>query len=235
MGTLDLNKIVVGSIERRNEILNSFLIIFSKFKTESLVHHGIQRSGTNYLNVLLKRKGVLVINKFDPPRGNLRHKHFRWQRNKKSIVMDFSYANDVEVDDIHQLNQLCGYKYNQKHVILYKKPENWINSIKAWERKCDWNELSVEKYLNEWDNYYCFWKKMQIKNPDLVIIVEFESLIAEPNKVLNDICSHFLFEKLIPEVLPNDGLIERVPVSPNGISNYKNKIEIDYDFDFFKF
>ena len=65
------------SISKR--MLNMQKILFPK---NFIAHHGIERSGTNFLRACLLESGVKLINKFDPKEGTPGHKHFRWYKNK---------------------------------------------------------------------------------------------------------------------------------------------------------
>ena len=54
-------------------------------KTNWLAHHGIERSGTNYLRSCLIFLKIDLINEFDGSANNPQHKHFRWYQDKSLI------------------------------------------------------------------------------------------------------------------------------------------------------
>ena len=151
-----------------------------------MAHHGIQRSGTNYLNEWLKLSGCRVINTYDPKRNDPRHKHFRWQDDKDKIVLDKNYKNDVRVSSIAELNSICGYSAGTKHVVIYRNPKYWLNGIYLWGVRSGWITESLDReevYIflkgatEEWLEYYHFWYKIQRKDPECVCIIPHSTVI----------------------------------------------------------
>lgn len=47
--------------------------------------------------------------------------------------MDDKYANNKFAKSIEEINNICGYKKDQKHVLIFKDPNKWIESIQRWE------------------------------------------------------------------------------------------------------
>ena len=54
-------------------------------KNDWIAHHGIERSGTNYLRAILIILKINLINQFDPAENHPTHKHFRWYTDKLLI------------------------------------------------------------------------------------------------------------------------------------------------------
>lgn len=162
-----------------------------------VVIQGIQRSGTNYLTELLVNADYNVINKIDPKRNDPRHKHFRWQSNKSTIQMDSRYVNKLTASNIDDINSICCYPNDYKHLVLYRNPTVWLNSIYRWGLECQWFESEEEfislnlheKYLIEWDAYYAFWEMLSDRNPEQVLLINHADLAAQPNKKINEIDS----------------------------------------------
>ncbi|MBU3004333.1 sulfotransferase domain-containing protein [Paraglaciecola arctica] len=160
-----------------------------------IVIQGIQRSGTNYLTTLLTQSDYRIINKIDPKRSNPSHKHFRWQKNKHSIVMDARYQNNRYVNSLQDINKICGYKPDLKHIVLFRTPEKWLNSIYRWGLESKWFKNEDEffaqnlhiAYLKEWDAYYSFWQKTAAQTPNQVLLMSYERLIAESELGLSKI------------------------------------------------
>ncbi len=160
-----------------------------------IVHHGIQRSGTNYLCAILERGNYKVINKIDPQRNNPRHKHTRWQHDKSTINMDTKYVNEVTASSVESLNRICGYGMAQKHVVLFREPRPWIDAVWRWGLNCEWfpdtatflDERIYEKYLKEWDAYYSAWESLQGTEPEKVLILSYEALKENPIDALDRI------------------------------------------------
>jgi hypothetical protein len=157
-----------------------------------VIIQGIQRSGTNFLATLLTQSDYRIINKIDPKRDDPRHKHFRWQKDKSSIVMDLRYRNSKYVKSLEEINEICCYPPEFKHIVLFRTPKKWINSIYRWGLGNGWfdNELDFfarklhKAYLNEWDAYYSFWQNMALLDPDRILLMSYERLIGEPASAL---------------------------------------------------
>ena len=158
-----------------------------------LGHHGIQRSGTNLLRVLLDSSGYLVLNSLDPARDDPRHKHFRWQPDKATISMDSRYNNGVCVTSTSEVNAFAGYPVGTRHVVIYKHPANWLVSIARWARSNGWvpddsdplqDESLLRSWLKDWDAYYSFWVGLEAQQTG-VAVVSYEALMADPERVLS--------------------------------------------------
>ena len=96
-----------------------------------VAHHGLQRSGTNYLNKCLTKLKIYSLNSFDEFRSSPRHKHFRWYPDKASIpsfLVD-QYGNSCNADDLPQLNRVCRYPRFAKHLVVYKNKKEWLVSV----------------------------------------------------------------------------------------------------------
>lgn len=187
----------------------------------ALAHHGIQRSGTNYLCALLESAGVFVVNAVDPKRSSPVHKHFRWQTDKGTIVMDRAYGNDVRVSTIDELNSRVGYPLSMRHVVVFKRPSLWLASVGKWGVANGWLSadsgeaeiaLALADWLTEWEAYYSFWSDVAMRSPRSVSLIDYEELAADPPRVLGTVFMNFDMGHLAPAI-PN-GKIAKVPHSP---------------------
>lgn len=153
-----------------------------------LVIQGIQRSGTNYITVVLSQANYKIVNKIDPARNNPKHKHFRWQEDKSTILMDRRYKNKITANTLSTVNQICGYSDNYKHVVIYRTPEKWLNSIYRWGLGCGWFNNEAEffdkgfhvAFLKEWDAYYAFWQSIKLSAPERVLFIEHGQFAKNP-------------------------------------------------------
>lgn len=202
-----------------------------------VVHQGIQRSGTNYLRELLDYAGYFVVNGADPARDSPRHKHFRWQDDKSSIVMDGAYRNDKHVDTIAALNKTAGFRADDKHVVLFKEPSRWLSSIYEWGLKNQWTEPDADffgepslapAWAREWDAYYSKWFDLAAQGSGRVHIVCYESLAEHPKEQMAMIHA-FLGEE--GEVrIPAGGVVAEVAhsrrqASPRHLSALRSEFE----------
>ena len=164
-------------------------------KKTPVAHHGIQRSGTNYLNLCLRSLGVVPVNSHDPARGAPTHKHCRWQSSKSSIMpWDSRYQNDYQVSDLEQLNSLAHYPVYCRHLVIQKDLASWLPSILNWGLRVGWLHSKEEAIQQaavlakaDYEAYYEFWHAQAKKCPDRVIVIQFASLIENPLSLV-EIC-----------------------------------------------
>lgn len=177
----------------KESLRNFYELIFDSRAVGSPVAiQGIQRSGTNYLTSLLGMSGYKVLNHVDPRRDHPCHKHFRWQPEKNTIAMDLRYKNTLCVSSIHQINEICDYDPDTKHLVIYREPDKWLKSIFNWGLANGWfrdysdfmKSNLCDKYLAEWDAYYTFWQKQSSVHSDLVLIINYEELINDAVQVM---------------------------------------------------
>jgi len=148
-----------------------------------LAHHGIERSGSNFLRACLLDLGIDLINKFDLPEGSVSHKHYRWYDDKQKIPSFRSiFYNQNYVKDIEDLNKICSFKKGTKHIVIKKDLFSNVASIanyglrEGWFVSLDEAKSNFENILNDYKNYYSFWGNMQESFPEKVVIISLESL-----------------------------------------------------------
>lgn len=88
----------------------------------------------------------------------------------------------------------------QQHIVIYKTPSSWVDSILRWGLANKWF-ADIESffecpnlgsaYVREWDAYHCKWASMAVMNPELVLMLSYEQMVADPHRALQDI-SHFV-------------------------------------------
>jgi hypothetical protein len=201
----------------RRVALTSVHAVRRCWTTRTLVaHHGIQRSGTNYLRTLLDDSGFFVVNGVDPTRDDPRHKHFRWQDDKSTIVMDRAFRNRLHVRGILHLNELTGLAPDVRHVVVFKTPDAWLTSIGRWGRVHGWTDLDdvrcdpevAAAWLREWDAYHAKWIELQSREPERVLLVCYDDLATETLPTLRDVCA-FLGDASAARA-PAGGLVRKV-------------------------
>lgn len=199
---------------------NSWIKVVNKLSGHTPVaHHGIQRSGTNYLNLCLGSLGVRPVNAFDPSRGSSSHKHCRWQHDKESIMpWDVRYKNNYLVSELAELDRMAGYPRDCRHLIIQKNLSAWLPSILNWGLRVGWFSTKAEaisegapKAKQDYSHYYDFWRQMADKNPDRVAVIQFESLIADPRSLIR-ICESLTIK--LSNTVGFDGKFAEVPKSP---------------------
>lgn len=175
--------------------------MFNFFIKKKVIVRGIQRSGTNFLEDLLSRLNLNVINKGNIKRNSPKHKHFRLQDDKSTIIMERQYYNEIFVNSIEDLNIRSFGNKNLKNILIYKDPVNWILSINRWAKKCNWipqnkdliyDKRLLKEYLFEWDNFHLTWFKM-LKSTDKILPLQWENLLSNFDESLHQI---FKFNEL---------------------------------------
>ena len=157
-----------------------------------IAHAGIQRSGTNYVCAVLEKADYRVVNRIDPPRNVPSHKHTRWQTDKTTVVMDSRYRTDSTAMDAEELNDACGHPADMKHLVIFRNPRDWLNSIYRWGLKNEWFKNEEEffreglhkKYLDEWHEFYGAWESIYQRSPDMVRFVAYDDLTSSPGDII---------------------------------------------------
>ena len=185
-----------------------------------LAHHGLQRSGTNYLNECLWRCGNPPLNSFDEIRHSPRHKHCRWYVEKNlipSFLID-QYGNDFHIKDLDDLNKIANYSANTVHLVIKKELYSWLASIINWGVKCNWftnknNALdNLDQLILDYNNYYNFWHDLEKHYPRRVSVLSLEKFYDNSNLIIEEQI------KLGIDVKNKDfnGKIDQVNMSPLG-------------------
>ena len=196
-----------------------------------IVHHGIQRSGTNYLNQRLWRCALPPLNSFDERRNSPRHKHCRWY-SEKSLIPEFLTAqcgNSFNVSDIDELNSVAGYPRTAVHLVVKKEKLSWLASIVNWGLSCHWFSSKEEALANlnvlenDYRAYYEFWSQMSRVSPTQIRVLKLEDLQENFD---------FLSQALDQLGLTFDcgefkGVLSEVPMSPRGRAKIITKQDVE--------
>ena len=174
---------------------------------------GIQRSGTNFLEKILENKKIQILNHgLINRKNNIKHKHFRVQDEKNTIFMSDEYVNNIHINNLKDLNES---EEQNKNIIIFKDPINWIVSINDWAIKCKWikNNENVfldkylYRYLKEWDCFHSKWHHLATNNKNSVLMIQWENILYDEIQTLENL-NHFFDNKL--EFSKKDFLIENV-------------------------
>lgn len=116
-----------------------------------LLHYGLQRSGTNFLESLLVGTfNVRFLNSNRDRRSPLQ-KHFRLYDNK-DIVASPLYRNEISVTDFAHFESLLT-KRPDHYLVISKDPYSWHISYQTWARKCSWPAVN-HHYIQEYNLFY---------------------------------------------------------------------------------
>lgn len=159
-----------------------------------VAHHGIERSGTNYISRCLQKLSLSPVNKYNPCDYHPAHKHFRWQPNKDSIIpswrSDLTHYNELRTSNIYALNKLAGYPVQTRHIVVKKELNNWMISILNYGLRLKWF-LSKEDALDaveilkaDYNSYYDFWQSMERDFPNHVAVFHYEDISTNPSLII---------------------------------------------------
>lgn len=146
-----------------------------------LMHYGLQRSGTNYLEALLKRKYRVRFLNSNASRSQPEQKHFRLY-DQKDIVPEPQYRNELKVEDFSAFERLLRL-VPEFYLIISKDPYSWLLSYKKWAAKCDWPEVSYH-YIREYGLFYGKWLELS-RQTEKIVFVRYIDILQRPNEELS--------------------------------------------------
>lgn len=185
-----------------------------------VAHHGLQRSGTNYLLQCLLSLRVPVVNMAEPSGRLPWHKHFRWQHDKRSIpsFIRRQYGNELIVDDVAGLNVAAGYPPETRHLVIRKDETDWLVSILNWSLYCGWVESKeaglcvMPALLADHRAYHQFWQRLADREPERVRILDLARVAGCPE----DLCEALAALDIAFHDHGFTAIFEEVPKSPKG-------------------
>lgn len=145
-----------------------------------LLHYGLQRSGTNFLETLLKRKYQVHFLNSNKDRNAPIQKHFRLY-DEKDIIPDPQYQNDIFISNFASFESLLKAVPNY-YLVISKDPYSWLLSYEGWAKKCNWPAVSYH-YASEYNLFYGKWLAFS-KETERIKFIRYVDLIQDPSKVL---------------------------------------------------
>jgi hypothetical protein len=151
-----------------------------------LLHYGLQRSGTNFLESLLAKKYRVQflnsnINGIRPDRSSPLHKHFRLY-DEKDIVPEPKFRNELKIDrfiDFEKLLEIVPDYY----LIISKDPYSWYLSYNDWARRSKWEPVPYH-YILEYNLFYAKWLEFS-QQTKKILFVRYIDLLRSPDEELN--------------------------------------------------
>lgn len=159
-----------------------------------MLHYGLQRSGTNFLEQCLKqnyRISFLNGNKDKWTRSSPLHKHFRLY-NDKDIISDNKYQNKLTVNDFEEFEQSIEV-VPDFYLIISKDPYSWLLSYKDWAKKCNYPDVHYH-YIVEYNLFYGKWLEFSQKT-ERIVFIRYIDLIEDTNAVLNQVEARMKLKK----------------------------------------
>lgn len=147
-----------------------------------LLHYGLQRSGTNYLEALLKKKYSIKILNDDSDRKHPIQKHFRLYDNK-TFIPESKYENNLVFPSFADYEKSLELKKQIDGIIIISKdPYSWYTSYSNWAIKCNWPKANYH-YIHEYNNFYAKWKEFAKQEPRIIFIKYIDLLTDSDNEL----------------------------------------------------
>lgn len=185
---------------------------------KNMLIYGLQRSGTNYLESLMKANFDVEF-KIDHYTYSLPiHKHFRpyskpWFFPHLNLLHDFHYDSFDEFDAHCQ--RLLGIE-DLRYVVVSKEPYSWYLSFNRFARREKIFYFMKKKYLNhlymiDYTNFFKQWLKFKDERPEKIMLVRYESLLTDFENTMTGLKDHWDLEQ-ISDSLQN---LQKVNMSKN--------------------
>lgn len=200
---------------------------------KNVLIYGLQRSGTNYLEHMLKKYCQLKILNDNYRPDRILHKHFRLY-NSKNIVPEPAYKNDVCIDSYRDFKKGLEIEVQDcAIVVISKNPYSWLLSYRRWARKCEWPAVE-HNYLQEYNLFYEKWIQMA-KETDNISIIKYIDLLKDPDSMINILSeAHQLARRnkldLVLRRLNSDSKVKQSEKFDNRKKNYYMNAEYIEEF-----
>lgn len=141
-----------------------------------ILHYGLQRSGTNFLEGLLEENYRLLMLNSTADRRHPLVKHFRLYDEKKYISAP-AYYNDQRFSSLDEfIAALQTEVVPDAIIIISKDPYSWLKSYKSWAEKCNWSKVEFS-YVREYNLFYNKWRELASQSSK-VVFVRYVDLIC---------------------------------------------------------
>ena len=152
---------------------------------KKILLYGLQRSGTNYLETLIKLNypGCVFLN--GEKRNEITHKHYRLYDNKLVIPEPQFTNNNTYPDFEHFESALPKNMVPDLYILISKDPYSWFGSYVNWSKKNNWVKPNYH-YIEEYNLFYRKWMTFA-EQTDKVIFIRYADLLTDPLGTLNKI------------------------------------------------
>lgn len=174
----------------------------------NLLHYGLQRSGTNFLEAIIKKKYRVKFLNSNKDRSSPLQKHFRLYDEKK-IIPEPQYRNEFKVSNLSDFEHLLDIVPDY-YLVISKDPYSWLLSYKNWGEQCNWPDIS-HHYIIEYNLFYEKWLEFS-QQSERVIFIRYADLLRNTSKELSRLeMKMCLKKKLLHRFTPS--LVKKVSQS----------------------
>jgi hypothetical protein len=142
----------------------------------NLLLYGLQRTGTNYLEVLVRRRYQVRFLNDQEDRTSPEHKHVRLYP-EKDLVPGDQFRNQLDVPDFAAYERLLS-TVPEHYLVISKDPYSWYLSYLRFAERCSW-PTPDHHYIDEYNRYYESWLDLA-EQTDRLHFVRYIDLLAEP-------------------------------------------------------
>jgi hypothetical protein len=160
---------------------------------KNILHYGLQRSGTNFLESLLAKNFDIKIHSLRKERDHPLQKHFRLYDDKTKIP-ESKYLNNYIYNSYDDFKK--SWKLNTAIngvIVISKDPYSWLLSYEKWAKKCNWPTPKYN-YIEEYNLFLNKWKDFAQQSND-VIFVKYIDLLVQPEIELTKIENKFSLKR----------------------------------------
>lgn len=190
---------------------------------KKLLHYGLQRSGTNFIESLIKKNfKAQIINRKSRnlPRHQPLQKHFRLYDDKTKIP-EPKYLNDHLYQSFDEFESSLGLKSPVDGIIIISKdPYSWLLSYEKWATKCQWPD-SDYNYIEEYVLFLNKWKQFS-EESEKIHFIKYSNLLTEPEIIMDEIQSKFQIKKKFRFFKKSITEIKKVNVSDAFTNQHKS-------------
>ena len=179
-----------------------------------LLHYGLQRSGTNFLETAIKKNYRVKFLNDNQDRSSPLHKHFRLY-DEKEIIPEPQYRNDLETAGFKEFERLLEVVPDY-YLVISKDPYSWLLSYTRWAEQCHWPDVS-HHYLIEYNLFYGKWLEFSGQT-DRILFVRYLDLLQASDKELSRLESQIALKKKFLSPFTSR-LITKVPQSEEFSNN----------------
>jgi len=144
----------------------------------SCLLYGLQRSGTNYLEHLIRSNfpGARIRNA--NRRSHYRHKHWRLYADN-SLIPTRQYRSKLSAEDAKSFWTLLQNEgvHIDAVVVVVREPLHWYRSYQSWANRIKWPAVD-HHYLQEWNAYYRTWRALAAEDPERIALIRYEDLLG---------------------------------------------------------
>jgi len=144
----------------------------------------MQRSGTNYIETVLRKAYRVRFNNQNTHRNSPLQKHFRLY-DEKSLIPEPQYLNNKCYPDFESFETDLGAHRAQAYIVMSKDPYSWFLSYSNWAKKFGWPKVE-HHYVQEYTLFYKKWMQFS-RQSDRIFFVRHKDFLLDEQLEFNNL------------------------------------------------